>query len=92
MFQPEIEDFVEVYPDLQPYNENSNLGYYITAAWNNEENVPESFTVGDESTVYALRNGVNESYFNAPLTRFTSYCVFAKVQIRNANVSTTLYL
>ena len=91
LFQPENEDFVELYPNPQPYDENSDVNYYITAAWNVEENVPENFTVGDTSTVYAVRDGVNESYFNAALKRYTSYCIYAEVQTRTANVSTVLY-
>ena len=90
LFQPEIEDFVELYPNPQPYDENSVADYYITAAWNAEEDVPGNFTVGDESTVFAVRNGVNESYFNAALKRHTSYCIYAEVQTRTANVSTVL--
>ena len=91
MFQPEIEDFTELYPNLQPYDENSDVNYYIAAAWNNEEDVPENFTVGDESTVDAVRNGVNENYLNAALRRFTSYCIYVEVQTSFANVSTVLY-
>ena len=92
MFQPEIEDFTELYPNLQPYDENSNVNYYITAAWNEEEDVPGNFTVGDGSTVSAVRNGVNENYLNAALRRFTSYCIYAEVQTSFANVSTVLCL
>lgn len=89
-FDPSTDDVGTLYPNLEPYNERGDLDYYITAAWNNEEVIPDNFTVGDKSTTFATRNGMNESYFNARLESATSYCVYVQVQTYSANVSNML--
>ena len=86
-FDPSTDDLATLYPDLEPYDERGNLSYYITAAWNDEESIPNNFTVGDESSVVATRNGTDESYFNARLERATSYCVYVQVQTYSGSVS-----
>ena len=86
-FQPEIEDLTELYPDLEPFSESSSVNYYTTAAWNDEDQIPESFVVGNGSTTTALRRGESESYENVQLQRLTDYCIYAKVQILYESVS-----
>ena len=87
VFQPEIQELTELYPDLEPFSETSALNYYITAAWNNADLIPDSFIVGDESTTTALRRGVTENYENVQLQELTDYCIYAKVQITYESVS-----
>ena len=77
----------ELYPDLEPFSETSDLNYYVTAAWNNEDLIPDNFVIGDESTITALRRGVNENYENVKLQSFTDYCIYAKVQTMYETVS-----
>lgn len=88
-FDPSMDDLAVLYPNLEPYDERGNLSYYVTAAWNDEGAIPNNFTVGDESSVVATRNGTDESYFNARLERATSYCIYVQVQTYSGNVSNT---
>ena len=76
------DDFNAAYPNLQPYASHGSNSYYITAAWNNPNDVPNSFKVGDELTTTAVRNGTQESYYNAKLSRQTPYCVYIMVHGR----------
>ena len=70
------DDFDTAYPNLQPYASRGSSSYYITAAWNDPNDVPKSFKVGDKVTRTASRNGTQETYFNAKLSRDTPYCVY----------------
>lgn len=51
--------------------------YYIAAAWENLDAVPESFTVGDGSVT--MVDGTE--YINAPLSPDTSYAFLVRVEI-----------
>ena len=68
-----------IYPDLQPYNESSEINYYITFAWNNIQEVPPSFRVGNQQRTNAIRDEKNETYFNARLSRRTNYCYYTVI-------------
>lgn len=68
------------YPNPQP-SSRSNTFYYIAAGWNNANNVPTTFKVGDRSVTTATRSGVTETYDNLRLSRQTSYCVLAIVYL-----------
>ena len=78
-FNPEVDNFNSVYPNVQPYESREGNRYYITAAWNDVTDVPDRFTAGDESTTMAMRSDVNETYFNAELDRFTPHCYYVVV-------------
>ena len=83
------DDFDTAYPNLQPYASRGSNSYYITAAWNDPNDVPNSFNVGDEVTRIAIRNGRRETYLNAKLSRGTQYCVYIVINGRwnRSNVS-----
>ena len=74
-----MDDFTSTYPNVQPYNNRGSNRYYITFAWNNVSEVPESFVVGDESSTTANRSGEEETYFNAELQRSTTHCTYVLV-------------
>ena len=75
-FNPNVDDFNSTYPNVQPYESRGDNRYYIAAAWNDVSEVPNRFTAGDESRTMAMRSGVNETYFNAKLDRFTPHCYY----------------
>ena len=72
----EEEDFDEVYPNVQPYENRGKNRYYIAAGWNSDLFIPDDFTVGDNSRTTAVRNGVEEAYLNARLKPLTTYCFY----------------
>ena len=75
-FTFEVDNFDETYPNLQPYNNRGSNKYYIAAGWNKASSIPEDFEAGDESRTTAVRNGVEENYFNAKLKPETLYCFY----------------
>ena len=68
-----------VYNDAGPYTNGAN--YYISAAWARENisRIPNSYTVGDDSTTVA--NTV--VYTNAKLTSDTTYAIFIRIEIQS---------
>ena len=72
-------NFDTQYPNVTPHVSRGNNRYYITAAWNDPDLVPDTFTVGDQSNTVAVRNGTAETYHNAKLRRKTPYCIYIVV-------------
>ncbi len=76
-FDPENGNFDATYPDLGPYQERGDKGYYITAAWNEKEDFPNNFVIGDRSTTTAINQQTEkEEYYNAELKSSTDYCYY----------------
>lgn len=73
---PETENFDATFADPTPYNEKGDKSYYIAAGWSEMENLPTEFELGDERRTSAIRNGVEEEYFNAELSPSTDYCYY----------------
>ena len=73
-------DFITTYPNIQPYENRGDNRYYISYAWNNISEIPESFRVGDESRTIAIRNGLEEVYLNARLKRNEPHCFYIILQ------------
>ena len=74
------DDFTLTYPNIQPYENRGNNRYYITFAWNNMSEVPEAFRAGDESRTFAIRNDIEEVYFNAKLDRNEPHCFYIVIE------------
>ena len=74
-----------VYLDAQPFDVESNVDYYITAAWSENDIqagvVPEMFVVGDGSMT--LANGTE--YTNGRLNSDTPYVTFVRYEIAPDN-------
>ena len=71
-----VNDFDETYPNLQPHGNRGKNRYYIAAGWNNASLVPDDFKAGDKRRTTAIRNGVEENYYNAELDTSTTYCFY----------------
>lgn len=67
------------YEDAMPYSSTADppQEYYVTAAWDDPNNVPSIFTVGDETTTTA--NGMN--YENAALSSDSDYAYIIRFDI-----------
>lgn len=74
------DNFDTTYPNIQSYAQRGSNRYYIAAGWNNVDDIPSAFTVGDERTTTADRSGTTETYFNPTLQRETPHCVYVVVQ------------
>ncbi len=74
-----VEDFEIKYPNVQPYDNRGNNQYYIAAGWNNESLIPDDFSAGDKTRTAAIRNGVEETYYNAELSTYKSYCFYVMI-------------
>ena len=68
-----------IYDDVGPYV-NSDLPY-VAAAWSNVQDIPNIFTVGDDSVTRV--DGV--SYTNVPLRSNTQYAALVRVEIVSDN-------
>ena len=92
-FNISVTNFDTQYPNIQPHVSRGNNRYYITAAWNDPDLVPDTFTVGDQSNTAAVRNGTAETYHNAKLRRKTPYCIYIVVHGESdmSNVSYVYY-
>ena len=75
-FDHETGNFDATYPDLGPYQERGDKEYYIAAAWNEIENIPSNYVIGDRSTTTAINQGMAEEYYNAELKSSTDYCYY----------------
>ena len=75
-----VDDFEITYPNLQPYDSRDG-DYYITAGWN--EDIPNTFVIGDRRTTSAIRNGIMEEYFNAELENGQSYCFYVTAHVQS---------
>ncbi len=75
-FQNEATDFETEYPNVQPYDNRGDNQYYIAAGWNNELLIPDDFSAGDKTRTTAIRNGVEETYYNVELNPETTYCLY----------------
>ena len=88
-----VDDFELTYPNLQPYDSRDGRDYYITAGWNEE--IPNTFMIGDRSRTSAIRTGIMEEYFNAALENGQSYCfyvtVHAQSDVGNVSLPSCLY-
>ena len=72
-----------------PYQEDQTTNYYLTAAWNLEEDIPETFIVGDNTETTATYEGTEQGFLNKGLSRLTQYHLFVIVYINSGvpNVS-----
>ena len=88
----EVADFGLEYPDPMPYQEDQTTNYYLTAAWNLEEDVPEAFVVGDNTETTATYEGTQQVFLNKGLSRLTQYHLFVIVHVDSGvpNVSCQL--
>ena len=41
-FNPNVDDFTSIYPNVQPYQSRGYNRYYIAAAWNDQESLTDS--------------------------------------------------
>ena len=73
------QDLQAQYPDLRSYPGVNS--YYVTAGWNNatDSSVPTSLTIGNKASFSAVLNGETQSFYNAPLSRETFYCIFVVI-------------
>ena len=76
-----VADFGLEYPDLMPYQEDQTTNYYLTAAWNSIEDVPDTFVVGDDTETTATYEGMQQVYLNKGLSRHTQYHLFVIVHV-----------
>ena len=88
----EVVDFGLEYPDLMPYQEDQTTNYYLTAAWNSIEDIPDTFAVGDDTETTATYEGAEQVYLNKGLSRLTQYHLFVIVHVDSGvpNVSCQL--
>ena len=77
----EVLDFGLEYPDPIPYQEDQTTNYYLTAAWNSIENVPDNFVVGDNTETTATYQGTQQVFVNKGLSRLTQYHLFVIVHV-----------
>ena len=84
-FDPVNGVFEYSYPNIGPFKKGEENEYYIAAAWNDMEDVPEQFEIGDKSTTNALRHNVMEEYYNAELDCEKDYCLY----VLSHHISTT---
>ena len=93
-FQNGATDFETEYPNVQPYDSRGNKQYYIAAGWNNELLIPDDFSAGDKTRTTAIRNGVEENYYNAELNPETTYCLHLLLNYNSevGNVSVFLFI
>ena len=93
-FQNGATDFETEYPNVQPYDSRGNNQYYIAAGWNNELLIPDDFSAGDKTRTTAIRNGVEENYYNAELNPETTYCLHLLLNCNYevGNVSVFLFI
>ena len=77
----EVVDFGLEYPNPMPYQEGQTTNYYLTAAWNSMEGVPDTFIVGDNTETTANYQGTQQVFINKGLSRRTQYHLFVIVYI-----------
>ena len=77
----EVVDFGLEYPDPMPYQVDQTINYYLTAAWNSIENVPDNFVVGDNTEMTATYQGTQQVFVNKGLSRLTQYHLFVIVYV-----------
>ncbi len=75
------------YNDAQAFSDPLQGGYYITAAWGEEEvytgSVPASIVVGNGESYTVSTDGQDVVYTNVPLSSNTEHTLFTRYDIRN---------
>ena len=69
------------YTNAKPYDRTADprQEFYITAAWNGSQEVPETYTIGDRSVTVA--NGI--MYENVGLSSDTNYAYLIHIEIKS---------